>query len=458
MAPATSLSREAVPIGPPSSEGWSRRWTRLLLVVFLLATAARTATAIWYGAAPLGGDEIEYDGLARGLAANGRYASQPGFSSMLYSEPGAPTSFRPPGWPFVLAQFYRAFGHHPMAARIGLSAWNGLGAVVLAVLTRRLFADAGVAVAAGLVWALWPASFWYPGTRSPTLGSEGLSLPLLLLALLALHQARRHYALPALMAGLLLGACSLIRSNFALLVPMAAAWILWTSAGPLRSRLRTGSLIVLAAGAVVAPWMLRNLQQLGSFTIATQREPLFLGNNAWARGSYDSEFFTSESGQVAWLLQRHPDFRQKSEVEKSRIYAASARAYALAEPRREAWLVGRRALLFFSPLRENETGGNTYDWAFATLAAVCLLGAPWFLRANAESHWLALVPLAAAFVTCLIVLFLPRYRYPAEPLLVALACQTVHLAMGRHGVARVAAAVGLVAGANIVLTLTLTLR
>jgi 4-amino-4-deoxy-L-arabinose transferase-like glycosyltransferase len=455
MAPATSLSHEAAPVGPPSTEVWSRRWRRLLVLVFLLATAARTATAIRYAAAPLGGDEIEYDALARGLAANGSYESQPGFSRMLYSEPGAPTSFRPPGWPFVLAQFYRAFGHRPMAARIGLATWNGLGAVVLALLTRRLFADPRVAVAAGLVWALWPASFWYPGTRSPTLGSEGLSLPLLLFALLALHEARRHQALPAIMAGLLLGGCTLIRSNFSLLIPSAVAWILWTSAGPLRSRLRTGSLILLAAGAVVLPWMLRNLQQLGSFTIATQREPLFLGNNAWARGSYDSEFFTAETGQVAWLLERHPDFRQKSEVEKSRIYAASARAYARAEPRREAWLVGRRALLFFSPLRENERGGNTYDWAFATLAAVCLLGWRWFLRANAESHSLALVPLLAAFVTCLIVFFLPRYRYPAEPLLVALACQTVNGAMARHGFARVAAAVGLVAAANLVLTLTL---
>ena len=455
MALATPAPHDAVLTPPSSPDAWSRRWPRLLVVVFLLATAARVATALWYGAAPLGGDEIEYDALAQGLVENGRYASQPGFSPLIYSEPGAPTSFRPPGWPFALAQFYRVFGHHTMAARIGLAVWNGLGAVVLAVLARRLFADPRVALATGLVWALWPASFWYPGTRSPTLGSEGVSVPLLLFALLALHQARRHHALLALTAGVLFGACTLIRSNFSLLVPLAAAWILSTSGGPLRSRLRTASLLVLAAGVVVAPWMLRNLRQLGSFTIATQREPLFLGNNAWARGSYDGEFFTAGSGQVRWLLERHPDFLQKSELEKSRIYVAAWRAYARAEPRREAWLIGRRALLFFSPFRENETGGNTYDWTFGMLGAICLLAAPWFLRANAESRWLALVPLLATFVACLIVLFLPRYRYPAEPLLVALACQTVRGAMDRHGVARVTTALAALAAVNIVLTLTL---
>ena len=412
-----------------------RRWWTLLAVVFLVALTARGAAAWTFRHQPLGGDEIEYDALARGMAETGRYTRQPGFSTMLYSaEPGAPTSFRPPGWPFVLAGLYRIFGHAPMPARLALAAWNAAGCVLLVLLLARLSFDRRAALAAGLVWALWPASVWYPGTRSTTLSTESLAIPVLFLALLTLAHVDNGHAATPLAAGILFGCCALVRSNFLLLIPLAAAWIVVATAGGRRPRLQRAVLLVLGGLLVVCPWMLRNRVLLVSFTIATQREPIFLGNNSWARGSYDSEFFNNiQSAQVAWMLARHEHFEKRSEVEKGRIYTEEAITYARQHPVRQAWLVARRALLFLSPLREKEDADNLFDWAFAPVGVLCLVGGAWVVKANPRSTAMLALPVLATFLTCLLVLFLPRYRYPAEPMLIALACLSVSEGIARHG-------------------------
>jgi 4-amino-4-deoxy-L-arabinose transferase-like glycosyltransferase len=429
----------------------SRRWWILLAAVFLVALTVRGAAAWAFRHQPLGGDEIEYDALARGIVETGRYTRQPGFSTMLYSaEPGAPTSFRPPGWPFVLAGLYRTFGEAPMPARLALAAWNAAGCVLLILLLMRLSFDRRAALAAGVAWALWPASVWYPGTRSITLSTESLAIPILFVALLALAYVGSGRAATPLVAGVLLGCCALVRSNFSLLIPLAAAWILVATEGERRQRLRRAVLLLLGGALVVCPWMLRNRMLLGSFTIATQREPLFLGNNDWARGSYDSEFFNDlNSAQVAWIRARHDQFEKRSEVEKGRIYTREAVTYAREHPSRQAWLVGRRALLFMSPLREREDADNLFDWAFAPVGVLCLIGGVWAVKANPRGTSLLALPVLATFFTCLLVLFLPRYRYPAEPMLIAFACLGVSEGIVRHGAPMMLGLVGLLVAASV---------
>jgi len=434
-----------------------RHWWTLLAVLFLVALTVRGAAAWAFRHHPLGGDEIEYDALARGMVETGRYTRQPGFSTMLYSaEPGAPTSFRPPGWPFVLAGLYRVFGEAPMPARLALAAWNAAGCVILVLLLTGLAFDRRAALATGLVWALWPASVWYPGTRSTTLSTESLAIPILFLALLALAHVAKGHAVTPLAAGILFGACALVRSNFSLLIPLAAAWILVATEGARRPRLQRAVVLLLGGALVVCPWMVRNRVLLGSFTIATQREPIFLGNNAWARGSYDSEFFNDiNSAQVAWMLARHEHFEKRSEVEKGRIYTEEALTYARQHPARQAWLIARRALLFMSPLREKEDADNLFDWAFAPVGVLCLIGGAWVVKANPRSVSMLALPVLATFLTCLLVLFLPRYRYPAEPMLIALACLSVSEGIARHGAPATLGLVGVLLASSVALALAM---
>ena len=274
-----------------------RRWWTLLAVLSWSALTVR-GRRLGRSAITAGRDDrIRRPGP--GWCGTGRYARQPGFSTMLLAEPGA-HFLSSPGWPFVLSGLYRIFGEAPMPARLALAAWNAAGCVLLVLLLTRLSFDRRAALATGVVWALWPASVWYPGTRSTTLSTESLAIPVLFLALLALAHAGTGRAATPLAAGVLFGCCALVRSNFSLLIPLAAAWILLATEGERRTRLQRAALLLLGGALVVCPWMLRNRMLLGSFTIATQREPIFLGNNAWARGSYDSEFFSDlNSAQVA---------------------------------------------------------------------------------------------------------------------------------------------------------------
>lgn len=430
-----------------SESGKGRSW---LVLIFVVAAAARLAGIWWFGPTRLGGDEMEYVALARGLVETGRYASAPGFSPLIYStQPGAFTAFRPPLWPFVLSGLFRLFGYSPMAARVALALGAAAGCLLLAVLVDRLFADRAAAGATGLLAALWPASIWYPGTRSTTLGAECLAGLLLIAALLALTPGRVRPPTSALLAGALFGACALTRSNLALLLPLAAAWTLGFGEGSARVR-GARALLMLAGGLVImAPWMLRNRERLGWFTIATQREPLFIGNNAWARGSYDSEFLNDRrSAQLRWLQERHPGFLELTEVEKSRIYAEEAVSYAREHPARQAWLIGRRLVLFASPLRETEQSDNAYDWAFGTVLGVCLVGVALLRREVAALSLLAL-PVAASLATVALVMFLPRYRYTAEPMMVAFACRTVAQVARQFGMAPAGWALGLFLALNL---------
>jgi 4-amino-4-deoxy-L-arabinose transferase-like glycosyltransferase len=346
------------------------------------------------------------------------------------------------------------FGEAPMPARLALAVWNAAGCVILVLLLSRLAFDRRAALAAGVVWALWPASVWYPGTRSTTLSTESLAIPVLFIALLTLAHVGNGRAATPLVAGVLFGCCALVRSNFSLLIPLAAAWILVATEGRRRQRLQRAVLLVLGGLLVVCPWMLRNRVLLGSFTIATQREPLFLGNNAWARGSYDSEFFNDiNSAQVAWMLARHEHFEKRTEVEKGRIYTEEAVTYARQHPERQAWLVARRALLFMSPLREKEDADNLFDWAFAPIGVLCLIGGAWVVKANPRSASMLALPILATFLTCLLVLFLPRYRYPAEPMLIALACLSVSEGITRHGAPMTLGLLGLLVASSVGLAL-----
>src|SRR5262249_49723455 len=219
----------ARPMSRAEPEAADRRcWRTAVAAVFLLAAALRGWTAWSHRADRPGGDEIEYDARARGLLETGEYASQPGFSPLLHSpEPGRPTAFRPPGWPFVLAQVYRALGPSPARARAVLALWNAIGCLVLVLLVRRVLGARRGAIVAGAVWAAWPASVSYAGTRSTSLVTESLAVPLLILALFALARAAeaRHRGGWALLAGALLAACALARANLVLLAPMGAVWL-----------------------------------------------------------------------------------------------------------------------------------------------------------------------------------------------------------------------------------------
>jgi len=65
------------------------------------------------------------------------------------------------------------------------------------------------------------------------------------------------------------------------------------------------------------------------------------------------------------------------------------------------------------------------------------------------------LPVLATFLTCLLVLFLPRYRYPAEPMLIAVACLSVSEGIARHGAPAALGLVGVLLASSVALALAM---
>jgi 4-amino-4-deoxy-L-arabinose transferase-like glycosyltransferase len=210
-------------------------------------------------------DDVEFDAIARNLADGVGFVNH-----------GRPTSFRAPGWPWLLAGVYATLGTWPPFVYL-LNCLLGAASCVLAyALGRELLDEKGARRAA------WLTAFFLPHAWFATLYySENLFVPLLALsAWLMVRQARTDAIWPAAAAGLVLGAAALTRPFAVLLVPL---WGVLPLLAP-RSGYGRASLASVAfaasAVAVIAPWTLRNQAVHGRpVLIATNGGSTFYGGN-----------------------------------------------------------------------------------------------------------------------------------------------------------------------------------
>jgi len=211
-------------------------------------------------------DEMDYLELAASLAESRSYVID-----------GAPSAFRPPGYPVFLAVVQIVFGPAIEIIRV-IQIFLDLGIVVgLYVLGLRYgHLDA---LLAGLIWALFPPAILYTGL----ILSETFAAFLLVALLVVL--TLRPWPLgpvPSAVAGLLMGILVLVKA-WVILFGAGIFCLLW---------IRTRSLTILlwfSAGIllIVAPWTMRNVFVFGSPLISTNTGiNLYMGNNPHATGAY----------------------------------------------------------------------------------------------------------------------------------------------------------------------------
>ncbi len=243
--------------------------------LFLLALVLRLVPVLFAIHLPIGLDDMfQYDMLARSLASgNGyRWYAQPdldliksyvdvNFVAENYDPRGILTSFRAPGYPFLLAGVYAISGleWRFFAGRLVNALLGAALAPLTYLLGRRLFPKVEKAARfAGIALAVYPLLVIYP----LALATENLFFPLVAAGLLVLLRASqsgrdRDY----LLAGALLGAATLTRSVIFGFVGLAVLWV-WFAL-----RQRRGALLFAAAVAVlVVPWTIRNTLLEGRFT------------------------------------------------------------------------------------------------------------------------------------------------------------------------------------------------
>ena len=365
----------------------------------LLLFCALVLRGTWFAqGAPraLGGDEPAYHALAIRLAHGEGFVN----------EAGQPTAWRTPGLPFALSVMYAVMGADYTRARLVLVVLSSLTALALYGLCQMLFHRRSVALMAGLFWAAWPTSQRLSGL----LFAEPLAALCLTGGLFALLCAERRASVSlTYVGGVLLSHAVLTRVYLLLAVFGPVVWLI------VRQRARLAAALLLALGVVLGGWCARNAIRVGTFALSTQTSSYWLGNNAWAHGSWDG----NEEPQMAYFRQRHPTFDRLDEVGQSRLFVQEAVHEVVTHPGRVFWLLPRKMAIFFSPYSYLGV-----DWLYAVLVPFCLIGVwPLSLSDHHRSYlWLLAVPVLAVLGVSLMTFGDPRFRHPVDPLLIAVGC------------------------------------
>jgi len=289
-----------------------------VVVTGVVALAARlVVSALAWNRFPPADDGVYYDKLARRLALGLGYT---------WAWPDGvvtPVAHYPVGYPALLGIAYRFLGDQPRSALLLHALVGSVGAICVHLVASQ-GTPRNAARAAGLVAALHPALLSY----TPAIMTEGVTSALLALPFaLAVLARRAKQSAPATMlrglAGMTLGAVALVRPQ-ALLVAPVVAWL--SSKEGWGRRISAGSLVLLGAASVLAPWTARNERVFGR-PIAVSANGgwnLLIGTDAAANGTWRALEVPAECREV-W-----------DEAAKDVCFGQAARARILAAP--IAWI------------------------------------------------------------------------------------------------------------------------
>lgn len=224
-------------------------WRRGLLLVTAVALIAGLAVV---DARPVGVmyDDAMYVMLARSLATGQGYR--------VLNVPGHPAATHfPPGYPAVLAAVSWLAPEFPASVAVfkALNAiFLGIAALLVTVLARRVVGERW-ALALGLTSAV--------SIPLLILGSMVLSEPLFLALLLAVLVRLESFvdqpsgSRDAVILGVAIAACSLVRAHGVVLIPAASLVLLW------RGRRRDAVIVSAAAVLCLLPWQLWSARHSG---------------------------------------------------------------------------------------------------------------------------------------------------------------------------------------------------
>lgn len=242
---------------------WANAERRLAaLALISLGVGLAAATAVIWAASAQGIDPARLTGDAKGYVLLAQNIYEHGVFSFSAGPPFAPDSFRAPGYPFFLAALYAIFQSW-LAVLIVQAILVSAAPVLLYVAVRPLHERA--AWWGALLFAFEPIRLF----ASSTLLSDALFVCLLLgvLALFMQAAVRRSPGLIAF-AGLILGAAILVRPVAQFLPVVFLAYLALVQV-PWRRAVYLAAIFLLACGATVTPWMMRNHALFGSWNISS---------------------------------------------------------------------------------------------------------------------------------------------------------------------------------------------
>jgi len=225
------------------------------------------------GRAPLVGDGLEFDGLARALADGRGYVAP----IVLPGHAAVATAHKPPLYPMALA-LVSVFGGRSVGAHQVASGVIGAAAVVVIALLAYRIAGRRAALLAAVIGAAYPVFV----AMDASLRSESLYVLLIALALLAAHYAwERPTPVRLVLLGAAIALAALTRSEGLALLALLAVPAIWRSRAPRRGW--RFALVCAACVLVLAPWLIRCWIVFGQpVLISTNYGDLIAGSNCAA--------------------------------------------------------------------------------------------------------------------------------------------------------------------------------
>ena len=324
------------------------------------------------------------------------------------------------GYPFfVLAPVFALFGEDILVARILNALLGGLAIMLCYATAKEAGAGQTGRLLAAAMWALYlPASVYVV-----YLLKENLMIPLMLgVVWCALRLAKEPTYLTGLGCGVLFGLLALTgNAALSLAAPVMLA-LVFAPANPAR-KLSLSAVILVSAVLVAAPWIVRNMQLLGTPALNTNGGiNLYLGNNPAATGMFVSIADTPR-GQT-W-----PELRKEGEMQASETLKGEAVAWIKEHPSEFLVLAFKKAAYFWMPpYHEGKRQSSRAEpalrvmWAIQFIVLVAgAIGS--LLFTGLRNRHMAVLWLAIASYTSVHMLFyvIVRYREPIMPFVCVLA-------------------------------------
>jgi 4-amino-4-deoxy-L-arabinose transferase-like glycosyltransferase len=353
-------------------------------------------------------------------------ATGQGFASPFRVNTG-PTAWMPPVYPLLLAAIFRIFGLYTFNSFLAAALFNIFCATLACVpifFAGKRIAGLGVAATAAWLWAIFPNAILIPVESMWDASLSALLVATILWATIALAESQRvrDWAV----YGLLWGVTLLTNATLMALLPLLLAWLAYRAHKQNRKWFNHLAISVGIAVLCCIPWTIRNYKAFHTFVplrsgLGLQ---LWLGNN-----DNTQDIFRAERHPIYDATERD-QYAQMGEVAYMREKQSEAFHYMLSHPEREAHLVTRRIISFWSggtptPLKDSLNVDSTwfrFVLLFNLLAAFgALLGIIFLIRRHSP-FWFptAIVPLVFPWAYYLS-LVLPRYRLPIDPVVLLLA-------------------------------------
>ena len=244
---------------------------KYLFTIIAVAAVLRICMAAFFHP-PLISDDRDYDAIARSLV-----------HGQGFSLDGAPTAYRLPGYPLLLAGSYGVFGDVKTPIRFFQAAADVLSCLLLFSIGKKMFSESvGLIAAAAL--AVFPIQVLYVShLMTETLFTTVL---LLIVWVVVIEEDDLGLAAASVILGALTGVGLLLRTTVAL-IPAVIFLYRYRRGIPFTKNAGGLMLIVATAAIVVAPWLVRNYDMFHRLSMTSNAGVNFwMGNHSGASGAY----------------------------------------------------------------------------------------------------------------------------------------------------------------------------